>query len=79
VDPVLDPLLLTKSSSAGNRTPTSGSVARNSDHLTTAAVHIRDSYSIVVNICATYRDTKTDAAFPPHSALVVGNTVDSPL
>jgi hypothetical protein len=32
VNPVLDPLLLGKSSSAGNRIRTSGSVARNSDH-----------------------------------------------
>jgi hypothetical protein len=32
VDPVPDPLLLRKSCRAGNRTPTSGSVARNSDH-----------------------------------------------
>jgi hypothetical protein len=32
VDPVLDPLLLRKSGSSGNRTMTSGSVARNSDH-----------------------------------------------
>jgi hypothetical protein len=32
VDPVPDPLLPRKSSSAGNRTGTSGSVARNSDH-----------------------------------------------
>jgi hypothetical protein len=32
VDPFLDPLLLRKSGSAGNRTQTSGSVARNSDH-----------------------------------------------
>jgi hypothetical protein len=32
VDPVPDPLLLRKSGSAGNRTRTSGSVARNSDH-----------------------------------------------
>jgi hypothetical protein len=32
VDPVLDLLLLRKSGSAGNRTQTSGSVARNSDH-----------------------------------------------
>jgi hypothetical protein len=35
VDPVPDPLLLRKSGSAGNRTRTSGSVARNSDNLTT--------------------------------------------
>jgi hypothetical protein len=32
VDPVPDPLLLWKSGRAGNRTRTSGSVARNSDH-----------------------------------------------
>jgi hypothetical protein len=32
VDPVPDPLLLRKSGSAGNRSRTSGSVARNSDH-----------------------------------------------
>jgi hypothetical protein len=32
VDPVPDPLLLRKSGSAGNRTRTAGSVARNSDH-----------------------------------------------
>jgi hypothetical protein len=31
-DPVLDPLLLRKSGSAGNRTLAFGSVARNSDH-----------------------------------------------
>jgi hypothetical protein len=38
VDLVPDPLLLRKSGSAGNRTRTSGSVARNSDHQTTEAV-----------------------------------------
>jgi hypothetical protein len=32
VDPIPDPLLLRKSGSAGNRSRTSGSVARNSDH-----------------------------------------------
>jgi hypothetical protein len=32
VDPVPDPLLLRKSGSAGNRTRTSGTVARISDH-----------------------------------------------
>jgi hypothetical protein len=32
MDPVPDPLLLRNSGSAGNRTRTSGSVARNSDH-----------------------------------------------
>jgi hypothetical protein len=35
VDPVPDPLFLRKSGNAGNRTRTSGSVARNSDHCTT--------------------------------------------
>jgi hypothetical protein len=35
VGPVPDLLLLRKSGSAGNRTRTSGSVARNSDHYTT--------------------------------------------
>jgi hypothetical protein len=39
VDPVPDPLLLRKSGSAGNRTRTSGSVARNSDHKTTEVVY----------------------------------------
>jgi hypothetical protein len=38
VDPVPDPLLLRKSGSAGNRTRTSESVARNSDHKTTEMV-----------------------------------------
>jgi hypothetical protein len=38
VDPVPDPLLLRKSGSAGNRTRTSRSVARNPDHWTTEAV-----------------------------------------
>jgi hypothetical protein len=40
VDPVPDPLLLRKSGSAGNRTRTSGSVAKSSDHQTTEAVHL---------------------------------------
>jgi hypothetical protein len=35
VDPVPDPLLLRKSDRTGNRTRTSGSVTRNSDHYTT--------------------------------------------
>jgi hypothetical protein len=35
-----DPLLLRESDSAGNRTRTSGSVARNSDHKTTEVVNI---------------------------------------
>jgi hypothetical protein len=39
VDPVPDPLLLRKSGSAGNRTQTSASVAKNSDHQITEAVH----------------------------------------
>jgi hypothetical protein len=37
-----DPLLLRKSGSAGNRTRTSGSVTRNSDHQTTEAVDDAD-------------------------------------
>jgi hypothetical protein len=37
VDPVPNPLLLRKSGSTGNRTRTSGSVAKNSDHQTTEA------------------------------------------
>jgi hypothetical protein len=40
VDPVPDPLLLRKSSSADNRTRTSGSVAWNCDHESTEAVPI---------------------------------------
>jgi hypothetical protein len=39
VDPVPDPLLLRKSGSAGNRSRTSVSVARNSDHKTIEAVY----------------------------------------
>jgi hypothetical protein len=35
VDPVPDPILLRKSGSVGNRTRTSGSIARNSDKYTT--------------------------------------------
>jgi hypothetical protein len=40
VDPVPDPLLIRKSGSAENRTRTSGSVARNSDHWTIEAVEV---------------------------------------
>jgi hypothetical protein len=40
MDPVPDPLLLRESGSAGNRTRTSGSVAKNSDHYTTEAVYV---------------------------------------
>jgi hypothetical protein len=40
VDPVLDPLLLRQCGSVGNRTRTSGSVARISDHFTTVAVMV---------------------------------------
>jgi hypothetical protein len=39
VDPVPDPLLFRKSGSVGNRTQTSGSVARNSDHRGGILVH----------------------------------------
>jgi hypothetical protein len=40
VDPVPDPLLVRNSGIAGNRTRTSGSVARNYDHETIEAVII---------------------------------------
>jgi hypothetical protein len=46
VDPVPDPLFLRKSGSAGNRTRTSGSVARNSNHQITEAV----IHSLIVKI-----------------------------
>jgi hypothetical protein len=39
VDPIPESLLLRKSGSAGNRTRTFGSVAKNSDHQTTEAVY----------------------------------------
>jgi hypothetical protein len=51
VDSFQDPLLLRKSGSAGNRTRTSGSVARNSDHCITEEVlfsPIGSRYSICV-------------------------------
>jgi hypothetical protein len=48
VDPVPDPLLLRKSDSAGNRTRTSGSVARNSDHWNTKAVFFTPCFYINV-------------------------------
>jgi hypothetical protein len=41
VDPVRDPLLLRKSGSAGNRTRTSGSAARNPGNLTTDALIVQ--------------------------------------
>jgi hypothetical protein len=48
VDPVPDPLLLRKSSSAEIEPRTSGAVARNSDHLTTEAI-----FSVPTHIIAT--------------------------
>jgi hypothetical protein len=48
VNPVPDPLLLRKSGSAGSRTRTSGSVARNSDHKTTKAVSL---FILIFNKC----------------------------
>jgi hypothetical protein len=48
VDPVQDPLILRKSGTARNRTRTSGSLARNSDHETTEAVN--DEGVIKINI-----------------------------
>jgi hypothetical protein len=43
-EPVSDPLLLRKCGSAGNRTQTSGSGARNSDHQTTEAACLTNGY-----------------------------------
>jgi hypothetical protein len=40
VDPVPEPMLLRNCGSPGNRTRTSGSVARNSGHWTTEAVFV---------------------------------------
>jgi hypothetical protein len=59
VDPVPDPLLLSKSGSAGNRTQTSGSgsIARNSDHWTTEVVPfmiIFKSMRMTEEECSTY-------------------------
>jgi hypothetical protein len=56
VDRVPDPLLLRKLGSAGNQTRTYGSVARNSDHLTTEAVHLTlTKYKLFLYVpCATY-------------------------
>jgi hypothetical protein len=53
VDTVPDPLLLRKSGSAGNRTRTSGSVARNSDHYITEAVN-NNEYCVC--LCYVYTD-----------------------
>jgi hypothetical protein len=53
VEPVPDPLLLSKSCSGRNRTQISGYEARNSDHLTTEAVkmHLKNIYNIYVCVC----------------------------
>jgi hypothetical protein len=49
VDSIPDPVLLRKSGSAGNRTQTSGSVARNADHYTTEAVIFQKKESRIKN------------------------------
>jgi hypothetical protein len=59
VDPVPDPLLLTKSGSAGNRTRTSGSLARSSDHQTTEAVSRIHNPTIKLNTTQKYRTDVT--------------------
>jgi hypothetical protein len=59
VDPVPDQLLLRKSGSAGNGTRISGSVARNSDHLTTQAVIFSKTQ---VNLYYTTRVTPQNVA-----------------
>jgi hypothetical protein len=53
VDPVPDPLVLRKSSNAGNRTWTYGSAARNSDHYTTEAVYFLLHNIYKLNSCLT--------------------------
>jgi hypothetical protein len=50
VNPVPDPLLLRKFASVGNRTQTSGSVARNSDHLNTVYEQNISNRSVVVEV-----------------------------
>jgi hypothetical protein len=50
VDPVPDPLLLSKSGSAGNRTEISGSVSRNSDNQTTEVMMLRKFTTMKVSI-----------------------------
>jgi hypothetical protein len=54
MNPVSDPLLLEKSVSAGNRTQTSGSLARNSEHLITEVVIILIRLSICVHVTSIY-------------------------
>jgi hypothetical protein len=61
VDPVLDPQLLRKSGSAGNRTRTPGSVARNSDHWTTEGVVV---YIFFVAIFMFWQSCNGEHAFP---------------
>jgi hypothetical protein len=51
VDSVPDPLFLRKSGSAGNRTWTSGSVAKNSDYQTTEAVAYDIRLQLYLMIC----------------------------
>jgi hypothetical protein len=54
VDIVLDPLLLRNSGSARNRTRTSGSVNRNSDHYTTEAVGCDNVTSLRIRTTKTF-------------------------
>jgi hypothetical protein len=62
MDPVPDPLLLRRSGSAVNRTWTSGSVARNSEHQTTEAVSCMayTSYLRREKLCSS--DTSVDCS-----------------
>jgi hypothetical protein len=64
VDPVPDPLLLTKSGSAGNRTLTSGSVARNSDHQATEAVYFL-LHNIYINSVRNSQETQYISVLQP--------------
>jgi hypothetical protein len=63
VDPFPDPLLFRKSGSAGNRSRTSGSVARNSDHWTTEASVNIDLGKIRTEFNSTGSKVRTVAEF----------------
>jgi hypothetical protein len=72
MDPVSDPLLLRKFGSAGNRTPTSGSAARDSDHRGCAYSLLLDSgHGVCFAFCWFLGGVKRDwrvrlTTLPPH-------------
>jgi hypothetical protein len=63
VDPVPDPLLLRKSGSVRNRTLTSGSVTRNSDHSTTEAVTKRVQNGLIYGAYYKEKERKKGKAY----------------